>query len=131
MLPLGPGLSSSQLCPTVLCDGFILRSPPAGQEMLAVPGPHSPRRQYSREGTALLVAPTNVLLCLVVLTGLDVLFSEQMIFCQGNLGLSLVRLRVIWPLLVVEYELNSVQTLKLRTRGTVVPLRKRAMDVRW
>lgn len=59
--------------------------------MLAVPGPHSPRRQYSREGTALLVAPTNVLLYLVVLTGLDALLRTND-FCQGNLGLSLVRL---------------------------------------
>ena len=32
--------------------------------------------------------------------------------------------KVIWPLLVVECEFNSVQALKLRARGTVVPLRK-------
>ena len=74
MLPLGPGLSSSLSSAPLCC---VMASFSALQVvarvMLTVPGPHSPRRQYSREGTALLVAPTHVLLCLVVLTGLDAL----------------------------------------------------------
>lgn len=46
-------------------------------------------------------------------------------FLPGKFRALTGQTRIIWPLLVVECELNSVQALKLRARGTVVPLRKR------
>lgn len=38
---------------------------------------------------------------------------------------------VICPLLIVGYGVNSMPALKLRVRDTVLPLRKRQIDVGW
>lgn len=59
-----------------------------------------------------------------------VFFPEQMTFAlefdalTGHTG-------VICPLLIVGYGVNSTPALKLRVRDTVVPLRKRQIDVGW
>lgn len=131
MLPLRPGLSSS-LSSALFCSVMALfsSSPYSSKIDVSSTRPMSFKTPVQQRKHRTLSSSNK---CPTSSCGFSidyVFFPEQMTFARefdaltGHTG-------VICPLLIVGYGVNFTQARKLRARDTVVPLRKRQMDVGW